>query len=200
MEPLLKGIIAGITVSLLIGPIFLALADITISKGWRSGLAYVFGVIISDVILIYFIEKFLEQFPFDATLKQQIGMVGGSLLILFGVATFFAKTSLKSVDVSSVKTLLGAFAKGIVINITNPFVTVWWITMYSTISINYTANTDKILFYFGILFMVFLFDLLKMRFAVYLKQRLSSQNLVYIKKIVGVCLFTFGLAMIVKVI
>ena len=57
MEPLLKGILAGITISLMVGPIFLALADITMSKGWRSGLAYVFGVIVSDIILIYCIFK-----------------------------------------------------------------------------------------------------------------------------------------------
>jgi threonine/homoserine/homoserine lactone efflux protein len=45
MEPLLKGIISGITISFLIGPIFLALADITITKGWRSGLSYIAGVL-----------------------------------------------------------------------------------------------------------------------------------------------------------
>ena len=52
MEPLLKGIISGITISLLIGPIFFALVELTIFKGWRCGLLYVFGVLISDVILI----------------------------------------------------------------------------------------------------------------------------------------------------
>ena len=156
MEPLLKGILAGITISLMVGPIFLALADITMSKGWRSGLAYVFGVIVSDIILIYCI--------------------------------------------TSVKTIMGAILKGVTINIFNPFVTVWWITMYSTISIQYNSNSDKFLFYFGILWMVFLFDLLKMKFAYYLKQRLTLQNLGYLKKIVGVCLFLFGIGMIVKVI
>ncbi|HQG37545.1 MAG TPA: hypothetical protein PLK15_00330 [Chitinophagales bacterium] len=56
MEPLLKGIIAGITISLMIGPIFLALADITISKGWRSGMAYIAGILITDFIFIYLVE------------------------------------------------------------------------------------------------------------------------------------------------
>jgi small neutral amino acid transporter SnatA (MarC family) len=81
----------------------------------------------------------------------------------------------------------------------NPFVTVWWITMYTTVTINYDTFTDRFLFYFGILFMVFLFDLLKMRFAYYLKQRLTENNLSVIKKVVGACLFIFGVVMIVKV-
>ena len=200
MEALLKGIISGITVSFLIGPIFFALADLTITKGWRCGLAYVFGVLLSDVVLIYFVETLLQQFPFDDSLKRTIGIVGGALLMLFGVVTYLAKSSIATVDVSSITSLFGAFLKGVSINILNPFVTVWWITMYSTISINFNLVSDKILFYFGILLMVFLFDLVKMRFAYYLKQKLTLHNLYILKKIVGVCLLVFGIAMIAKVL
>lgn len=198
MEPLLKGIISGITISFLIGPIFLALADITITKGWRSGLSYIAGVLISDIVLIYLVETILQQFPFDS-IKTQIGIVGGIMLIAFGIVTYFAKATLKAQDVTSVKTLFQAFLKGVSLNMFNPFVTVWWITMYTTITINYDSFTDRFLFYFGILFMVFLFDLLKMRFAYYLKQRLTENNLSVIKKVVGACLFVFGVVMIVKV-
>lgn len=199
MEPLLKGIISGITISFLIGPIFLALADITITKGWRSGLSYIAGVLISDIVLIYLVETILQQFPFDS-IKTQIGVIGGIMLIVFGLVTYFAKSNLKAQDVTSVKTLFQAFLKGISLNMFNPFVTVWWITMYTTVTINYDTFTDRFLFYFGILFMVFLFDLLKMRFAYYLKQRLTENNLSVIKKVVGVCLFVFGVVMIVKVV
>lgn len=198
MEPLLKGIISGITISFLIGPIFLALADITITKGWRSGLSYIAGVLISDIVLIYLVETILQQFPFDS-IKTQIGIVGGIMLIAFGIVTYFAKATLKAQDVTSVKTLFQAFLKGVSLNMFNPFVTVWWITMYTTVTINYDTFTDRFLFYFGILFMVFLFDLLKMRFAYYLKQRLTENNLSVIKKVVGACLFVFGVVMIVKV-
>ena len=199
MEPLFKGIISGITISFLIGPIFFALADITISKGWKCGLAYVFGVLLSDIIIIYLVETILQQFTFDS-IKTEIGLVGGILLIIFGVATFLAKTNIKSLDVTNVKTLVGAFAKGVTINILNLFVTVWWITMFTTVSIHYVHFSEKFLFYFGILLMVFLFDLLKMRFAYFLKQKLTANNLNKVKKFVGVCLFVFGLMMIVKVL
>ncbi len=199
MEPLLKGIISGITVSFLIGPIFFALADLTISKGWRSGLFYVFGVLISDVILIYAVETVLQQFSFDS-IKTQIGIAGGVLLVLFGIATFFSKASLKSDDISTVKTLLSAFLKGVTINVLNPFVTIWWITMYTTVTINYIDFSNRFLFYFGILFMVFLFDLLKIRFSYYLKQKLTLHKIFLLKKVVGIILLVFGVVMIVKVV
>ncbi len=199
MEPLFKGIVSGITISFLIGPIFFALADITISKGWRCGLAYVFGVLLSDVALIYFVESILHQFPFDS-IKTEIGIIGGVLLILFGIITFISKTSIKVLDVTIVKTIFGAFLKGVTINVFNPFVTVWWITMYTSVSIHYNFISEKILFYFGILLMVFCFDLLKMRFAYFLKQKLTVNNLALVKRVVGICLFVFGVMMIVKVI
>lgn len=198
MEPLIKGIISGITVSFMIGPIFFALMELTISKGWRSGLFYTFGVIISDVVLLYIVETVFTEFSFD-TIKPHIGMVGGVLLIVFGLVTFFAKASIKSADISTIKTLFQSFLKGVTINVLNPFVTIWWITMYSTIAITYDFVSQRILFYFGILLMVFLFDLLKIRFSYYLKQKLTAGNLIVVKKVVGVCLVVFGVAMIVRV-
>ena len=171
----------------------------TISKGWRQGVFYTLGVIISDVVLIYVVETILQKFPFD-NIKTHIGLFGGALLIIFGAVTFFAKASLKSTNISTIKTLFQSFLKGVTINVFNPFVTIWWIGMYTSISINYVSFFDKSLFYFGILFMVFLFDLLKIRFAYYLKQKLNTDNLLIVKKVVGVCLFVFGIVIIVKVV
>ncbi len=198
MEPLIKGIISGITVSFMIGPIFFALMELTISKGWRCGFFYVLGVLISDVVLIYAVETILVQFPFD-NIKSHVGLVGGILLIIFGLVTFFAKASMQSADITNIKTLLQSFFKGVTINVLNPFVTIWWITMYSTITIAYEVVLDKFLFYFGVLLMVFLFDLLKIRFSYYLKQKLTADNLIVVKKVVGVCLLVFGVVMIVRV-
>lgn len=199
MEPLLKGIISGITISLMIGPIFLALADITITKGWKSGLAYIAGILLSDLLLIYFVETVFLRLELELY-KTPIALTGGVVLIVFGLVTFFSKVELKSKDVSSVKTLSAAVLKGFTINIFNPFVSVWWVTMYSTISINYLVINDKFLFYGGILLMVFLFDLIKMKFAYYLKQQLATQSLNKLKKIVGVCLILFGAAMLIRFI
>ena len=156
-------------------------------------------LIISDIVLIYAVETVLQKFSFD-NIKIHIGLFGGALLIVFGIVTFFAKASLQSTNISSIKTLFQSFLKGVTINVFNPFVTVWWITMYTSISINYYDFTSKFLFYFGILAMVFLFDLLKIRFSYYLKQKLTFDKLLIVKKVVGVCLFIFGVVMIVKVI
>lgn len=94
MQPLIKGIIAGITISLMIGPIFLALADITISKGWRSGMAYIAGILVADLVFIYLVETIFNRLSFEE-LKTPITLIGGAVLILFGVVTFVSKGKFK---------------------------------------------------------------------------------------------------------
>lgn len=199
MTALEQGILSGITVSLMIGPIFFGLVDLTITKGWRSGLAYVAGIVVIDIILIMLVENLLNRIDFH-DIKQPMGIIGGILLLVFGIVIFMSKASTAHAPIEDIKTLFQAFVKGIVINVLNPFVTVWWITMYTTFSINYDSIAEKIQFYFGILLMVFLFDLVKIRFAYFLKQKLTIDKLIIVKKIAGVCLFVFGIVMIVRVL
>ncbi|MBK9328346.1 MAG: LysE family transporter [Sphingobacteriales bacterium] len=199
LDAVLKGVFTGITVSFLIGPIFFALMELAIRKGWRSGLFYVWGVILSDVVLIYFLYKLMQRFDFTQY-KFYIGLIGGCVLMVFGALTFFSKSDMQAVHIENIKTYIGAFLKGVTINLLNPFVVVWWIGVHTTIkAFDYTLP-EQLGFYFSVLLMVFLFDLVKIRFAYYLKQRLQAHKLIWVKKIAGICLFVFGIAMIIRVL
>ena len=199
MEAALKGLLLGTTISFMIGPIFFGLVDITISKGWRCGLGYIFGVIVSDVILIMLVNNIFRTINFS-DYQSIIGVVGGIVLLVFGMITFLSKVSVKGIDVKDIKTILQAFAKGITINVLNPFVILWWIGLYSTTSSSNYTSKDKFLYYFSFLLMVFLFDLLKMRFAYFIKYKLSIAKIAIVKKIAGVALFIFGIVLIVRVL
>jgi threonine/homoserine/homoserine lactone efflux protein len=198
MEVALKGLAIGVTVSFLIGPIFLGLVDITLSKGWKSGLAYILAVIISDIVLIMLVDNIFSRMDFDVY-KFYIGFVGGMVLMLFGIATFFSKINLKKSRMEDIKTIGGAFIKGVSINILNPFVILWWIGLYTSTSVLGYTPTDKIVYYSCILLVVFLFDLLKMRFAFYLKYKLSIEKIAVVKKAAGIALFIFGIVMLARV-
>ena len=198
MDPIIKGIISGVTISLLIGPIFFALVDLTISKGWKAGIVYVWGVILSDVVLIPLINKFIDVLNINGQYKLYMGFVGGTLLIVFGLINFFVKANIKDLIELDIKTIAGAFLKGVLINVLNPFVWIWWIGVYTTIStFNYSFN-DTLIYYFSLLLMVFLFDLVKIRFAYFLKQRMTIENLHIVKQVAGVCLFVFGILLIYR--
>lgn len=198
MDVIIKGILSGITISFLIGPIFIALVDITLTKGWRSALFYVSGVIISDIVLIYFLNELLSVFSFDQY-KLYVGWIGGLVLLMFGAITFFANPNVEHANIENIRTYFGAFLKGVTINVLNPFVVLFWVGIYSTLAtFNYT-NIEKVAYYSSLLSMVVLFDMLKIRFAYFLKYRFSTQKLSIVKKVAGVCLFVFGIVMILKV-
>jgi threonine/homoserine/homoserine lactone efflux protein len=199
MDPLIKGLIAGITISFLIGPIFIALVDIAITKGWRSAICYVFGVIISDIVLIWFVDEFLRKFSFDEY-KLYVGLAGGIILLMFGSITFFANAKLEHADIENIKTYFGAFVKGVTINVLNPFVALWWIGIYTTLTAFNYSSMDKIIFYTAFLSMVFSFDMLKIRFAFFIKNKISPDKLNIVKKVAGICLFVFGIVMIARVV
>ncbi|MDB5226538.1 MAG: Lysine exporter protein [Bacteroidota bacterium] len=198
MDVIIKGILSGITISLLIGPIFIALVDITLTKGWRSALFYVSGVIISDIVLIYFLNELLSVFVFDQY-KLYVGWIGGLVLLMFGAITFFANPNVEHANIENIKTYFGAFFKGVTINVLNPFVVLFWVGIYSTLATFNYSNLEKAAYYGSLLSMVVVFDMLKIRFAYFLKYRFSTQKLSIVKKVAGVCLFVFGIVMIVKV-
>jgi threonine/homoserine/homoserine lactone efflux protein len=198
MDPIIKGIISGVTISLMIGPIFFALVDLTISKGWKAGFIYVWGVILSDVVMIPFINSFIGIFDLNGQYKLYMGFIGGSLLILFGIFNFFVRGNIQNLVDLDIKTIAGAFMKGVTINVLNPFVWIWWVGVYTAISPFDYDQPDKFLYYFFLLLMVFLFDLVKIRFAYYLKQRMSIDNLHVVKQVAGVCLFVFGVLLIYR--
>ncbi|HMU98453.1 MAG TPA: LysE family transporter [Chitinophagales bacterium] len=199
MEVALKGISIGVMVSFLIGPIFLGLIDITITRGWKSGLAYILAIIVSDAALIILINEIFTEIHIEK-FKFYVGLIGGIILMLFGVITFISKTNLKGVDTENVKTIGGAFLKGVSINLTNPFVIVWWMGLYTATAVQGYTSNEKFIYYFFILFTIFFFDLLKMRFGYYLKYNLSVEKLSMFKKLVGISLFIFGIVMMLRVL
>ncbi|MFN8238354.1 MAG: LysE family transporter [Chitinophagales bacterium] len=199
LDAVIKGVLTGITVSFLIGPIFFALMELTIRKGWRSGIFYVWGVILSDVFLIYFLYRLMQHFDFTQY-KFYIGLIGGAVLMVFGALTYYSRSDMHAVHIENIRTYIGALLKGVTINLLNPFVVVWWIGVHTTIkAFDYTLP-EQLGFYCSVLFMVFLFDLVKIRFAYYLKNRLQAHKLIWVKKIAGACLLLFGVLMIIRVV
>ncbi len=52
MEPVLKGILAGLAYGLLLGPLFFVSLKVTLNEGWRNGVALVGGAFASDALLV----------------------------------------------------------------------------------------------------------------------------------------------------
>ena len=204
MNHLFNGIQIGLMLTLIIGPIFFTLIQTGIEQGFRAGVIVGIGIWMSDAMFIlmsYLGLAHLNQFLEDPGIILWMGIIGGCVLMVFGVVTF--KTIPKSITVSSKRkslTILGFWMKGFLINTLNPFTFLFWITVTSAgvIQKNLFAN-EAFVFFCGIIGTIMITDSLKVLLAKRIRHWLNARHIALLRKISGIALFVFGVIILVRV-
>ena len=92
MEIVLNGVISGIVLALLVGPVFFTIIQTSIERGFKSGVWVAFGVALSDTIYITLSYQGLSQLFHEKQFQIYLGYVGGSILLCFGIYYLFIKS------------------------------------------------------------------------------------------------------------
>jgi threonine/homoserine/homoserine lactone efflux protein len=203
---LLEGIILGITLAFLIGPAFIALVQTSIHNGLHSGLLFALGIAISDITLVSLSYLGAIQFLRDESNQFAVGIVGGLVLIGFGLVTFFKKYKVATKRGIEVKvTITGGgriryILKGFFLNILNPFLLIFWLGVMSFVSAKYGVATKEVVTFFtAAIVTVFLTDSIKCLIASHIGRYLNITILTWVNRGVGVALVVFGIVMFVRV-
>jgi len=98
MITLLNGIKWGLFLAILVGPILLSLVQAGIEKGTRVGLVMGSGVWISDILYILAVYLGLSTVDLPPQFAFYTGIVGGIILISFGLVNFFVKPKQDTAD------------------------------------------------------------------------------------------------------
>lgn len=211
MQAFLNGISWGLFLSILIGPIFFALIQAAIEKGFRAGLMVGLGIWFSDLLfiaLIYWgISSVIAWTEWDG-FKPTIGIFGGLVLIAFGVGTLWTKSSpvlldKKEKNTSTAKTTsyLSLWLKGFLVNTINPFTLLFWIGLLSSIAGKPNFDNTQALFFFsGILGTIIFTDSIKIALAKFIRQWMTLHHILWMRRISGLAFLLFGLVMIVRVL
>jgi threonine/homoserine/homoserine lactone efflux protein len=203
-----EGIGLGLTLAILTGPAFFALLQTSIRNGYKSGIAFALGVFVSDTTLISL--SYLGALNLFSDPKNSFitGIIGGTIMILFGVFNIFQKHPLElNQGEQKVEKLLPAKAtlpvsavKGFVINLVNPFVIIFWIGVVSVESTRYRFSEADVFSLFGAaLLTVFGTDILKSLAANKITTFLSPKILLWVNRIAGLILIISGLSLIWRV-
>ena len=211
VEPILKGLLLGLILSISIGPVIFAIIKQSLTNGKRSGYAFVAGVSSSDFILLFICNVFTSLFNLVLNHKSSIALAGAGFLLLMGLYTlFFKKLKLEHMGVdgvhktTSVKDLISSYFSGFLMNTLNPSVFLFWFAW--TAAINTSADdTPKPLQYKLIVFgtclgFVLLSDLIKVFLAGKLRPRLTEKNLLWINRISGMIILIFSAALLYSAI
>ncbi len=201
---LLKGIILGVTVAFIVGPVFFTLLQTSINRGFKAGLQLALGVLLSDLLIIILSYIGLLQLLNNTYSYIWIGCCGGVLLIIFGLYSVTRKKKLpdtsKIAEVKAHKAgFLTYFIKGFLMNIINPFLLIFWITIVSYHAAQETGKGELIVFFGAALTTIFFTDALKCFVAKKLKRFIAEKTLLWLNRTVGIILIVFGLVLIFRV-
>lgn len=196
MAPFFNGILFGLIVTVLIGPVFFSLIQTSIEKGIKSGISMAVGISLSDAVYIFLVYLGVSPYLDDDRFRMALGVAGGLIMFCFGIYSIIKPVPQRVVhqDIKGKNNALKQVAKGFMLNGINPFVLIFWVGMVSMGSVNYEYSTSQIIFFFcGILSTVFTTDIIKAYIAHKLRHIVTERFLRIMNRIVGIALFVFGL-------
>ncbi len=204
----IQGVILGLLVSITAGPSFITIIQTSLQRGFNMAFFISLGVLFSDASLITICYLGASIIINNPESKLYIGMIGGIILVAFGLWTFNRKPEILVRRSPKYKTPtkrpgpLTYIFKGFFLNFLNPFILLFWFTAMSWVASR--AEEGKLLiytlvFFCGTLVTTFSLDLMKSFIGNKISLYIRPRVLLWINRFVGIALIFFGIFLIVKV-
>jgi threonine/homoserine/homoserine lactone efflux protein len=224
-EAIRNGALLGLGLSVLIGPVFFALLQTSIHKGFKAGLFLSLGISASDALYITLTNVILAYVPNLGKLEDGVAIAGGLVLAVIGVRTFLHRpetSEKKQLDKQThgiMDPVLGESKKrkapskrekilrlsrltfkGFLLNVAHPGVLLFWLSVVGGISVHsdYTQN-EKLALYGTAVSIIFTTDLWKAFLASQIRQFLTYTVMLWLNRIMGVVLVIFGAILAIRV-
>jgi threonine/homoserine/homoserine lactone efflux protein len=208
MSALFEGIALGLTLSLIFGfgPALFALIQTSMHRGFWSGALLAFGIFLSDLLLVGLGFFGAVKIFYNSQNQYLFGILGGIVLIIFGIVTFTRRVKIdqqtgKEEEPESTPGPVTFILKGFFINITNPFVWIFWMGVVVGFTANYKESLLSLLIFFAAaLGTIFTFDILKCFSAYKIKKYLQPNYITWINRVAGVGIVLFGVYLILRTV
>ena len=187
----------GLLLSVLIGPVFFVLLDVTIEHGKRAALVTELGIVASDALYIALFYVGATDVLLPLLESPYAWLVGGIVFVLFGVA-YMLKKPARANKSKKGKYGLG-FVKGFAANGFNPSVAGFWLATVSLAVSTYSEEPTEVIYLFAAtLCTLFCMDVLKILGADWLRKRLTPSISLWIARVAGGIFVLAGLGFIVR--
>lgn len=207
MTYLAEGVKVGLLLSLLAGPILFTLLQTGIEKGLRAGLAVGSGIWISDILFIlavYYGLSYIKNMVSGHAFVLALGIGGGILLVIFGLVSLLSPPASPTLPLSGSFDLAhwpALWLKGFLINTLNPFTFFFWIGIAGHVIVDGGWTPQQSFLYFaGIIGTIIITDSLKVALAKRIRSVLRPQHLLWMRRIAGIGLIAFGIALAARVL
>jgi len=198
VEIILNGIKFGIVLAFLVGPVFFAIIQTSVERGFWNGVLVAIGVSASDTLIVIICYFGVAQFATDPIVKSYMAYVGGGILILFGVYYLFIKSRRANqsvVHAEEERKLYRYMIKGFVLNGFTPSVLLFWLGTISIASLDfgYVKGFEFFMFFLALLTTVLLTDIAKAYLADKLRTLVTPRLLTIMNVLLGMAMIGFGI-------
>ncbi len=198
MEPVIKGIITGLILSIYVGATFFMLVETSITRGFKAALLFDAGIFLSDLFCVTIVYFFAAEIMNSIVQNVYIGVFGGVAFIGFGVNYLIGRQNQSGRQLSANR-MFRLLMSGFFINILNPSVFVFWLGTLAVAVSHFEFKGKEMLFYLGAtLLTVVLIDVLKIYFACWLREFLNKRVIRLIYLCSGIVLIIFGIVVIIS--
>lgn len=202
LQAVANGILLGLLISVLIGPVFFLLIEISIKEGFRSALFMDAGIILSDAACIFVAYFGMAALLEDPKNKFIFVLVGSGVLLIMGIVKLIPpKPKPESHREFQVKrsnpVWLGL--QGFFYNLLNPSTIIFWITTVGGAVALYGNERPLIGAQFtATLGVVFLVDVTKAWFAKKMRSFINPQKMRKANIVVGLVFIGFSIVLVVR--
>ncbi|MCC6283157.1 MAG: LysE family transporter [Saprospiraceae bacterium] len=207
---IIQGILLGISLSFMIGPLFFSIIEAGIAQGFRAGIAVAMGIWFSDVLYVAVVVSSVDLLASMTALpgfKIWAGIIGGCLLVAFGLGSFLtAGRQQKPGVVDAGKSPKGYrwqtyWLRGFLLNTINPFTVFFWLSVAGAVIIPNGWNAWEAIYFFGgMLGTLVISDTLKAYGARQIRRFLTPKHTFWVQKGIGITLLVFGIVLVVRVL
>jgi threonine/homoserine/homoserine lactone efflux protein len=200
MPALINGLLFGLVFIFAIGPSFFLLIQSSIEHGFKKGAFIAFGISLSDILFVSLTLIGLSAIFSEPENAKLFSIIAAGILAVFGIYSFIKKPVINSEEVvTNGHGVLKFMAKGFLINIFNPTIILFWITLSSTISTSYDYSwAEKRSFFIGLLITILSSDLIKAYLANNVRSFITVRSVKIFNQLVGGVLVVFAISLIFK--
>lgn len=206
MEAIIKGILAGLAYGLLLGPLFFVSLKVTLSQGWRYGVALVGGAFASDATLVaggWWSAARLSAIARQEVFQSGFGLLSGLVLFGFGLSAVWPRKrkTLINKEEETIGRRRHSFLKGFFINMSNPSNWIFWLSLATVVQAEALPENDSTaeIFLIATLVVVLLTDLVKVLLAHKIGKLLKPGMPEKVVRVAGVILLVVSSWLIFKV-
>jgi threonine/homoserine/homoserine lactone efflux protein len=198
VDPVFKGILTGLILSISLGATFFMLVETSITRGLKAALAFDLGVFLSDLLCVVISYFFAAEIMHRITQNIYVGLFGGVAFIGFGVNYMFDRKNAEMQRISSNQSMK-LILRGFFINTVNPSVFVFWLGTLAVALTQFKFTGKEIVLYFAsALSVVVSLDILKIYFACWLRTSLTYRIIRILSIFSGSLLILLGIVVIIS--